>query len=125
MSKYGDVAIGATRIAQTGVCPVEAWNTAARKEFKDSSASIKKGCPKNAFLGLAESDFVVGVPKGSYTKSVLNKQYALEAVRLLNEKPDMQNDIKKLWVQSCGSESKVHNSQMDVVVALWSQGLLK
>ncbi|TGA72003.1 hypothetical protein VFES401_05850 [Aliivibrio fischeri] len=125
MSKYGDVAIGATRIAQTGVCPVEAWKTAVEKEFKANTASIQKGCPKNAFLGLAESGFVVGVPKGSYTKSVLNKQYALEAVRLLNEKPEMQNDIKKLWVQSCGSESKVHNSQMDVVVSLWSRGLLE
>ncbi|EGQ7650473.1 TPA: hypothetical protein ACPJ0G_004764 [Vibrio alginolyticus] len=125
MNKYGDVAVAATHIAQTGVCPVEAWNTAAEKEFKDNATSIKKGCPKNAFLGLAESGFVVGVPKGSYTKSVLNKQYALEAVRLLNENPSMKNNIKKLWVQSCGSESKVHNSQMDVVVSLWSLGLLE
>ncbi len=125
MNRYSDVAIEATHIAQTGVCPVEAWNTAAEKEFKNNVASIKKSCPKNAFLGLAESGFVVGVSKGSYTKSVLNKQYALEAVRLLNENPGMQNDIKKLWVQSCGSESKVHNSQMDVVVALWSRGLLE
>ncbi len=125
MSKYGDVAIGATRIAQTGVCPVDAWNTAAKNEFKDSTASINKGCPKNAFLALAESGFIVGVPKGNYTKSVLNKQYALEAVRILNKKPDMQNDIKNLWVLSCGSESKVHNNQMDVVVSLWSQGLLE
>ncbi len=69
MNRYGDVAIEATNIAQTGVCPVEAWNTAAEKEFKNNVASIKKSCPKNAFLGLAESGFVVGVPKGSYTKS--------------------------------------------------------
>ncbi len=64
-------------------------------------------------------------PKEVIQNQVLNKQYALEAVRLLNENPGMQNDIKNLWVQSCGSESKVHNSQMDVVVALWSRGLLE
>ncbi|MGL1053753.1 hypothetical protein ABMX65_22400 [Vibrio vulnificus] len=125
MSKYGDVAIGATRIAQAGVCPIEAWNTAAKNEFKDRVAAIKKGCPKSAFLGLAEGGFIHGVPRGSYTKSVLNKQYALEAVRLLNKDPNIQNNIKELWVQSCGSESKAHNSQMDVVVSLWSRGLLK
>ena len=49
MSKYGDVAVEATHIAQTGVCPVEAWNTAAEKEFKENAASIKKGCPKTLF----------------------------------------------------------------------------
>jgi len=125
MNRYGEVAIEATRIAQTGVSPVDAWNTAAEKEFKNKVASIKKCCPKNAFLGLAESGFVVGVSKGSYTKSVLNKQYALKAAQLLNENLGIQNDIKKLWVQSCGSEFKVHNGQMDVVVSLWSRGLLE
>ncbi|ELE6573054.1 DUF6979 family protein [Vibrio parahaemolyticus] len=125
MSKYGHVAVAASRMAHAGICPIEAWNTAAKKEFKSCTASVKKGCPKNAFLGLAESGYIVGVPEGRYTKSVLNKEYALEAIRLLNKDPDLQHDIKSLWVQSCGSESKAHNSQMDVVVSLWSHGLLK
>lgn len=125
MGKYGDVAVEATRIAQTGICPVEAWSMAATCEFKDRIASIKKGCPKNAFLGLAEDGFVIGVPSGSYTKSVLNKQYALEALTLLSQDPSVKNDLKKLWIQSCGSDSKVHNQQIDVVVSLWLSGLLK
>lgn len=94
MSKYGDVAIEATRIAQTGVCPIEAWKTAATREFKDRIASINKGCPKSTFLGLAEDGFVLGVPSGSYTKSVLNKQYALEALALLNHDRNVRNDLK-------------------------------
>ncbi|MDL2044672.1 hypothetical protein MT371_24175 [Vibrio parahaemolyticus] len=125
MSKYGDVAVEATRIAQTGVCPIEAWNTAAARKFKDRIASINKGCPKSTFLGLAEDGFVLGVPSGSYTKSVLNKQYALEALALLNQDPNVRNDLKNLWALSCGSESKAHNNQMDVVVSLWLSGLLK
>ncbi|HHG3344827.1 TPA: hypothetical protein ACPVYT_004614 [Vibrio parahaemolyticus] len=49
MNRYGDVAIEAIHIAQTGVCPVEAWNTAAEKEFKNNVASIKKVVPKTLF----------------------------------------------------------------------------
>ncbi|HGS5167807.1 TPA: hypothetical protein ACMDUA_005143 [Vibrio harveyi] len=49
MSKYGDVAVEATHIAQTGVCPVEAWNAAAEKEFKENAASIKKRVSKKRF----------------------------------------------------------------------------
>ncbi|TDR14062.1 DUF6979 family protein [Marinomonas communis] len=125
MSKYGDVAVEATRIAQTGVCPIEAWKTAATREFKDRIASINKGCPKSTFLGLAEDGFILGVPSGSYTKSILNKQYALEALALLKHDGNFRKDLKKLWAQSCGSESKAHNHQMDVVVSLWLSGFLK
>lgn len=125
MNKYKKVAIKAARIAKDGSCPRAVWDKVAACKFKDRTASIKKGCPKNAFLGLAEDGFIKGVPSGSYTKSVLNKQYALKALALIKQDPSLENDLKKLWTQSCGSESKRHNSQMDVVIALWSEGLLK
>ncbi|WP_390960808.1 DUF6979 family protein [Photobacterium sanguinicancri] len=55
-----------------------------------------------------------GVPSGSYTWSNFKKQYALETLNLLNKNPNSQNDLKKFWVQSYSSISKIHNSQMDV-----------
>nr|WP_211254247.1 hypothetical protein [Enterovibrio calviensis] len=104
---------------------MKAWNSAATSEFKNRMASIKKGCPKNAFLGLAEGGFIQGVPSGNYTKSVLNKHYALEALALLNQDSNVIDDLKNLWIQACGSASKAHNHQMNVVVSLWSHGFLK
>lgn len=125
MSKYGDVAVKATRIAQEGACPIEAWNTAVTGEFGDRIASIKKVCPRSTFLGLAEDGYIKGVSSGSYTRSILNKNYALEALKLLNINQKFIYDIRELWVQSCGTKFKVHNNQMDVVVSLWLHGLLK
>ncbi|WP_425415980.1 DUF6979 family protein [Photobacterium sanguinicancri] len=62
----------------------------------------------------SEDDLIQGVPSGSYTRSNFKKQYALETLNLLNKKPNSQNHLKKFWVQSYSSISKMHNSQMDV-----------
>lgn len=77
--------------------PVEAWEEAAKKVFPIGSTSIVKCCPKNAFLGLCEEGLIENVEAGSYTKSLLNKQYATKAVELLKaEKGSLEP--KKLWL---------------------------
>ena len=83
-----------------------------------------KGCPRGAFLGLCEEERVKGVKTGHYTRSKLNKEYAMEAVRLLRLEPSLVSDRAQLWRRVIGQKTKAHNGQLDVVIGLWNAGLL-
>ena len=88
----------------------------------------KKGCPRDAFLGLAEDGYVVGVPAGNYTKSVKNKKYAIAGVNLLRDEPQLCNNISEMWRKLMLDEKdkeKNHNNQLEVVAALWKNGDIK
>lgn len=127
MGKYGQVALRATAlVTKRGyMSPPEAWKVAAREVFPDSPASQTKGCPKSAYLGLCEEGLVVGVPRGNYTNSRDNKAYALKAVRLLVREPALAlQGPDVLWERVMDGERKTPNHQMDVVLALWNQGLI-
>ena len=64
-SKYGIIAVEAACAASHGVSPLTAWQVSeAKKMFADSPASEHKGCPKSAFLGLAELGEIAGVKPG-------------------------------------------------------------
>ena len=123
MSKYGKIARSAAKKARNGVDPRKAWKISAKKIYPrpDQKESRKKGCPRNAFLGLAEDGVIVGIPFGDYTNSIKSKMYALAGVKLLRKKPHLSNNPSKLWrcVMRKLNTRKVHNNQMDVVVALW------
>ena len=71
-SKYGIIAVEAACAASNGVHPEMAWKASAAKIFPNSPASEHKGCPKSAFLGLAELGEIAGVK----SKSIDNKRYA-------------------------------------------------
>lgn len=125
---YSKVALQAINyITLSAMAPPEAWQLAAKDIFKNNSTSIKKGCPKNAFLGLCEEGLVKGVEKGKYTRSDLNKTYAIKAVEVLKER-SKEYKPRELWIEVLkrrgGDVKKVHNSQMDVVLALWNRGLI-
>lgn len=126
MNKYGEAAIKAVELFESGtnMDPRDAWELIANDLFADSPSCRVKGCPKSAFLGLCEEGLVRGIPKGSYTRSQKNKSYALKAIELLKESPDLSSNPNKLWKEII-SEPKAHNSQMDVVVALWKNGLIE
>tara|TARA_R110001592_G_scaffold25816_10_gene97628 strand:- start:155 stop:553 length:399 start_codon:yes stop_codon:yes gene_type:complete len=123
-NKYGFAAKEAALISGN---PVESWKIAV-KDF-DSESSKTKGCPKNAFLGLCEAGFVKGIKSGSYFKSKkpnLNKKYAIKAVELLISNSNLSE--KELWElvrEELNLGVKKHNSQMDVVIALWENGLIE
>lgn len=125
MSKYGKASVRAVHLFTTGITdsPKEAW-TRATGELFESKSSREKGCPKNAFLGLCEEGLIRGISSGQYTNSLKNKQYALDAVAILRRSPELATDLNALWKAVMREERKVHNSQMDVVVALWNAGLL-
>ena len=125
MGKYDKTAVLATAlIVDDKINPVEAWEQAAAQLFTNSPSSQAKGCPKSTFLGLCETGILLGVPSGSYTRSVDNKRYALEAIRLLRKDPSLVNNAEKLWKLIIGPETKVENSQMDVIITLWHEGLI-
>ena len=127
MNKYGIAAINATQLFNDMAArtPIDAWNQATIEMFGANSSSQRKDCPRNAFLGLCEEGLVRGVPSGKYlTKpNNKNKAYAVEAVRLLKVNPELAKDKKRLWSEVV-QEIKEHNSQMDVVLALWESELI-
>ena len=126
MSSYGKVALVARRllVEREGLDPREAWDDAARLIFPSSPSCQKKGCPRAAFLGLCEEGLVKGVTRGTYTRSRKNKGYALKAVELLTEDPTLVQCKARLWERVVYPQSKAHNDQMDVVLALWHKRLL-
>ena len=125
MNKYGQIAINATNLCNNNVItPVDAWKIEAEKLCGVGSESARKSCPKSAFLGLCEDGLIKGVDVGNYTTSEYNKTYALKAVELLKEHPELTVNKTGLWKLIVGDDKK-HNSQMDVVVALFESDLIK
>jgi hypothetical protein len=123
--KYGLVALNAVNKLNNikEMEPCNAWDEAAVVVFPTQLSSRKKGCPRSAFLGLCEEGKVKGVKPGNYTSSKANKAYANDAADLLKSSPTLTT--KELWGKVVSNtEPKVHNSQMNVVAALFNEGYL-
>ena len=128
MSQYGKTAVAAALVAQRGkIKPPEAWKLETEKIFTGKS-SQSKSCPRNAFLGLCEEGYVKKIPSGKYTNSNLNKSYATCAIKLLYENESLKENVDCLWrrvmCEVRADLKKVHNDQMDVVIALWNNNLI-
>ena len=117
-NQYGKVAIS---VAKEKGNPEENWKAEVKNTFPGSESSQKKSCPKSAFLGLCEEGFIKGISKGKYTRSIDNKAYAIKAIEILRINTKATYTPKELWVK-VKTELSIeipHNSQMDVVLALW------
>ena len=127
MNKYGQAAVEAVKLIhnQEVSSPVEAWEMTTSQIFSRGTSSQKKGCPRNAFLGLCEDGLVKGVQPGKYTTSKKNKQYAIDAVEILREQPGLVGDPASLWKIVMRGDSKIANYQMEIVTALWAKGLIE
>jgi hypothetical protein len=96
----------------------ESWLKAAAELF-DSQSSQNKGCPRSTFLSICEEGLIKGISKGAYeSNSTKNKTHAIEAVAYLKENKVESISAKELW-SKLNIGNKSHNSQMDVVLALW------
>jgi hypothetical protein len=126
MSKYGDAALYARKLfVDRQVKSLEdAWTKAVKKFFPNSPSAQRKASPKIAFLGLCEEGLVKNVPEGEYTISDKNKDYAVVAIRLLKRKPKLAHDKNSLWEKLVQGRKIKHNSQMDVVIALWKDAMI-
>jgi hypothetical protein len=123
-NRYGEAAILATRHgASTGIDPVASWENALERLYPTSPAARKKGCPRGAFLGLCEEGLVKGIPAGQYTASRDNKAYAVRAATLLILGTKSWS-TSTLWRAVSDDPEKTHNGQMDIVLALWKNGLI-
>jgi hypothetical protein len=127
MKKYNNYGLCAKEAVLNGNDPINSWKIAIENNLTSKSSKIK-ACPKNAFLGLCEEGLVKGIKSGSFFKSKkpnLNKKYAITAVDILKENSNLSK--KELWgkvSERLNLGNKRHNSQMDVVLALWEHGLI-
>ncbi len=124
-NKYGEAALMAVRMETYGKAytPLERWQQSVAKLYPNTPAGQKKGPPRNAFLGLCEAGLVKGIPTGQYSPSNVHKGYAVDAVALL--KAGTHKTISQLWSGVIGEgEEVLHSAQMDVVLALWKNGLI-
>jgi hypothetical protein len=131
-NRYGEAALMATRengTAKEGqnghvpIDPVARWRTAMEALYPTSPIARKKGGPRGAFLGLCEEGLVKGIPAGRYGASKDNKAYAVDAAALLIEGSQTWS-TSALWRAVSSDPEKPHNSQMDVVQALWKNDLI-
>tara|TARA_B110000908_G_C10125653_1_gene389720 strand:+ start:162 stop:539 length:378 start_codon:yes stop_codon:yes gene_type:complete len=123
MSNYNEYGVVAIEAAKEKGSPKDNWLKEVQKAFFASESSKTKPCPKNIFLGLCETGFVKGIPKGNYTKSIKNKKYAIKAVTVLKQNTQTTLSPKELW-DKLELRAIRSNSQMDVVLALWEHGLI-
>jgi hypothetical protein len=121
-NRYGEAALKAARDS-SGTSPAKRWESALETLYPTSPSSRNKSCPRGAFLGLCEEGLVKGIPAGNYTASKDNKAYAVQAAALLTE-GSRKWSIGELWRAVSPDPEKAHNSQVDVVLALWKNGLI-
>ncbi len=127
-NRYGEAALMAVRMETYGkaLTPLERWEDAVRKLYPTTPIGQKKSGPRGAFVGLCEAGLVKGIPAGegahATSQANRNKDYAVRAVELL--KAGTHTTVSQLWSAVANGESGDHASQMDVVLALWKNGLI-
>lgn len=123
VNDYAKVALKAyCLIVNDNEKPRDAWNISLKAVFPDSKSSQDKSCPRSAFLGLCQEGLLVDIPSGNYTRSVKNKGYAIEALKVLQQKPKIK-DSSILWTL-VNNNKITHNSQMNVVLILVDNDLI-
>ena len=133
MNKYGQSALRAVELLRTGMhTPESAWQQAVAEVFPDSEDSRTKSCPRGAFLGLCRAGLIEGVPHDPTdpTDDGLNATYARFAVNLLQTEPRWASEkASKIWrhvMAGIGTDPhKRPNAQMEVVLALWTAGVIR
>lgn len=121
-------ALEATNLVKKGIDPRQAWADAILKNYPYSLSMQRKGCPKNAFLGLCSEGMVKGIAPDNYTNSILNKRYSVAAIDQLKKNGRESYLPMSLWIDVLKSLNldinKKHNGQMDVVLSLWDANLI-
>lgn len=127
MGQYGKAAVEATKLYRDGLAssPEEAWEKAVC-QVTERPSSQQEPCPRCAYLGLCEEGAVSGIRKGNYCdpKRKKNKEYALKALRLLEQDDSRFPNATTLWDAVMEGEVKTPHGQMDVVLSLWRARLI-
>ena len=122
-NRYGEAALIAVRMETYGkaVTARERWDEAVKQVYPTTPIGQKKAGPRQAFVGLCGTGLVKGI-SGAEGKVSPNGQYAVEAVKLLAA--GTHTTVSQLWAAVTKGEAGEHASQMDVVLALWKNGLI-
>ena len=122
-NRYGEAALRAARMETYGkaMTAQARWEQAVKEVYPTTPAGQKKAAPRQVFMGLCEAGLVNGI-EGEAGEPNRNKAYAVEAVRLLGA--GTHTTVSQLWKAVTRGEAGDHSSQMDVVLALWKNGLL-
>lgn len=123
-NRYGEAALMAVKMETYGkaLSPLERWDDAVKKLYPTTPVAQKKSAPRAAFVGLCDAGLVKGIAAGIYNSGNRNKDYAVEAVKLLAG--GTHKTVSQLWGAVTEGEEVQHGSQMDVVLALWKNGLI-
>lgn len=126
---YKTVAIHAAQVAREyKISPVKTWQFFVENEYPESVSSQDKSCPKSTFLGLCQEGKIKGIPPGTYTSSKDNSRYGVNAVKILTNNAGKKYEPSELWKEVLKQEedqNKRSNSQMEVVLGLWEEGLIQ
>jgi hypothetical protein len=122
-NKFGEAALIAARLeVPASVTAAERWDTAVRQLYPEKPYLQKKTAPRAAFLGLCDRGLVKGVAAGDGRSLEKNRTYAIKAVELL--RAGTHRTVNALWEAVTEGDEIEHNAQMDVVLALWKNGLI-
>jgi hypothetical protein len=122
-NKFGEAALIAARLeVPATVTAAQRWETAVRQLYPEKPYLQKKTAPRGAFLGLCDKGLVKGVAAGEGGGSDKHRAYALQAVELL--RAGTHRTVTALWSAVTEGDESAHNAQMDVVLALWKNGLI-
>ncbi|MGL5581688.1 MAG: DUF6979 family protein [Cetobacterium sp.] len=99
----------------------EIWMKNCKKVGLAESTS-KKGCPKNAFLGVIRCISLKLKIDWGTIKINKNQNYAMEAIRKIKE-------INKIWrpleLWKAIDKQINHDGQMNIVLILWEKGMIE
>jgi hypothetical protein len=122
-NKFGEAALIAARLeVPATVTAAQRWETAVRQLYPEKPYLQKKTAPRGAFLGLCDKGLVKGLPAGEGGGADKHAAYAVQAVELL--RAGTHRTVTALWSAVTEGDESAHNAQMDVVLALWKNGLI-
>lgn len=125
MGQLGRIAEHAVkRITQDALAPEEAWAVMAAELYSGTPALQERGCGRSAFLRLCAAGVVREVTASDCADAKKDQDYALRALKILNEDPTLAHDQDTLWRLVTEGRTIRHNGQMDVECTLFRAEVL-
>lgn len=113
------------RVVADGVRPDTTWAEVAAELYPNEPALRGRNNACSTFLGLCAEGLVVGVPADTYECARRDRNYGLEAVKILREDPTLAFDQDTLWRHVLNGRTVRHAAQMDVVCTLFRAELIR
>ncbi|PYE55303.1 DUF6979 family protein [Deinococcus yavapaiensis] len=121
MTVFEEITTKAVQYLQQGWEPAQAWSKAA--DDVECAPSVRsKGCPRSAFVGLAQAGYIRGYQPQRVAASLSqNASYCVTGARILADKPALGNNRFQLWNairEQEGVDRQSQNGVVDVLLAL-------